>query len=275
MKKLLLCIPILAASVLVNAQILRTPVAATYTLLAVYSTQQADVFSFTNNQAALASTKIFSAGIYGERRFMLEELSLYSFAASLPTATGNFGLKTGYFGNIDYNETQIGLAYGRNLGTRVSIGAQFNYYSFKAAGYGGASTVNFEAGLIFHITEQLNAGVHAYNPTSSQIGKNLEEKLPASYSAGIGYDASDKFFFSGEIEKVEDENINVNAGMQYKFLEIAFARAGFSSGTSSYYLGLGFVLKPFRVDATASIHPQLGVTPGVMLIFNAKSRNDK
>jgi hypothetical protein len=64
----------------------------------------------------------------------------------------------------------------------------------------------------------------------------------------------------------------VNAGMQYSFDEKLFARAGFTSGTSSYFFGLGVMLKNFRLDATASIHPQLGITPGLLLLFKGKDR---
>ncbi len=255
-----------------TAQNFHTPVAAGYSKLTTYSSHHGDAFSFSGNQAALANAKNFSAGIYGERRFMLQELSLYNLAAALPTPSGNFGLRGSYYGNSEYNESQIGLAYGRNLGNIISIGAQFNYNFFQISGYGNSSAINFEAGIIFHVTEVLNIGLHAYNPTNARIGKNEEEKLPAVYTAGIGYDASVNFFFSGEIQKVEDQNVSINAGMQYKILDKIFARGGFTSATSSYYIGAGVMLKIFRIDATATLHPQLGITPGLMIIFNGNNK---
>ncbi len=153
------------------------------------------------------------------------------------------------------------------MGNKIDVGMQFNYYSVRIAGYGNASTVNFEIGTIFHLTDKLNAGLHAYNPVGGKLGKVEEEKLASLYSAGIGYEASEKVFLSAEIEKQEDEPINVNAGLQYKFLRQLLARAGVSTATSSMYLGIGFGWKSLRMDATASYHPQLGVTPGLLLIF--------
>jgi hypothetical protein len=41
----------------------------------------------------------------------------------------------------------------------------------------------------------------------------------------LGYDASEKFLVSAEIEK-EETAVNVNAGMQYKFLPQLLARIG-------------------------------------------------
>ena len=61
--------------------------------------------------------------------------------------------------------------------------------------------------------------------------------------------------------------------MQYSFDEKLFARAGFTSAASSYFLGLGVMLKNFRLDATASVHPQLGITPGLLLLFKGSEKN--
>ena len=254
-------------------QTVRRPVAALYTGLGAYSIDHADVFSFNNNQASLAQLKNASAGVYGERRFMLDELSLYQLAIAIPTNSGNFGVKAGYFGFSEYNESQMGLAYARKLGTKVDVGVQFNYNGVQISGYGNASAINFEIGTIFHLTDRLHAGVHVYNPVCGKFGKNQEEKLASVYTAGFGYEASDKFFVSAEIEKEEDQQVNVNAGMQYKFIPQLMARAGIATNTSNVYAGVGLFLKSFRLDVVASYHPQLGVTPGLLLVYNFSKKN--
>jgi hypothetical protein len=258
----------LLAHSLLQAQTIRRPVASEYIGLGAYSTSHADAFSFISNQASLAQVKKITGGIYSERRFMLNELSVYNAVAALPTHSGNFGLKAGYYGFSDYNETQFGLAYGRRLGTKIDIGVQFNYYEIKAAGYGNSAAVSFEAGIIMHLSDKLNAGVHVYNPVGGKFGKNADEKLPFVYTTGLGYEASGQFFISAEVEKEEDQPVNVNAGIQYKFLPQLLARAGISTATSNMWLGIGVVIKSFRIDVTAGYHPQLGITPGLLLLFN-------
>ena len=218
---------------LLQAQTLRRPLAAPYTGLGTYSINHADVFSFTANQASLAQLKNVSAGVYGERRFLLSELNNYMAAIALPTTSGNFGLKAGYSGFSDYNETQLGLAYGRKLGKKIDVGVQFNYNGIRVAGYGNASAISFELGTILHLTDKLNAGVHISNPVAGKFGKDQQEKLASVYAVGLGYEASDKFFISTEIEKEEDQPVNVNAGLQYKFIPQLLARVGMSSATSS------------------------------------------
>ena len=214
--------------------------------------------------------------VYGERRFLLSELNNYAAVVGLKTNSGNFGVKAGYFGFSDYNETQIGLAYARKLGTKVDIGAQFNYNGIKIGGiYGSASAISFEIGTILHISEKLHAGIHINNPVGGKFGKDPQEKIASVYSFGVGYDASDKFFVSVEIEKEEDQPVNVNAGMQYKFIPQLMARAGVSSATSTAWIGLGLIVKSFRVDITTNYHPQLGITPGLLLLFEFKPSTPK
>ena len=260
---------------IINGQTVRRPVAAVYAGLGAYTINHVDVFSSTNNQASLAQMKNAAAGVYGERRFMLDELSLYQLAIAVPTNSGNFGIKAGYFGFSDYNEPQIGLAYARKFGSKVDIGVQFNYNGIQVSGYGNSSAVNFEIGTIFHLTDNLHAGVHAYNPVGGKYGKNSEEKLASIYTVGLGYEASAKFFVSAEIEKEEHQPVNINGGMQYKFLPQFMARAGIATNTSQVYAGVGLFLKTFRLDVVASYHPQLGVTPGLMLIYSFSKKDNE
>ena len=273
MKKIGLILLLTFFNSFIYGQTVRRPVAALYTGLGAYSIDHADVFSFTSNQASLAQMKNASAGVYGERRFLLNELALYQLAVVIPTKSGNFGVKAGYFGFSDYNESQMGLAYGRKLGTKVDIGVQFNYNAISISSYGNSSAINFEIGTVLHLTDKLHAGVHAYNPVGGKFGKNQEEKLASVYTAGLGYEASEKFFVSAEIEKEENQPVNVNAGMQYKFLPHFMARAGIATNTSNVYAGVGLSLKSFRLDVVAGYHPQLGVTPGLLLIYNFSKKN--
>src|SRR5258706_15429047 len=104
-----------------TGQTIRTAIAAPYIGFGAYSLNHVDAFSFISNQASLAQIKNAAAGVYGERKFMLNELANYNAAVGLTTHSGNFGLKAAYSGFSDYNETQIGLAYARKLGNKVDV----------------------------------------------------------------------------------------------------------------------------------------------------------
>lgn len=261
----------LSVSFSTKAQTLQKPLQSSYTGLGAYSSVHTDIFSFINNQASLAGLKNFSAGVFGERRFMLNELNNYMAVAGIPTHSGNFGLKATYSGFTDYNETQLGLAYARKLGKKVDIGAQFNYNGIRIAGYGNASAISFELGSILHITDKLHAGIQVNNPVGGKFGKE-QEKLPSVYSFGVGYDASEKFMLTAEVEKEENQPINVNAGFQYRFIEQLQVRAGVSSAASIVWAGVGVRLNAVRIDITSNYHPHLGITPGLMLVFDLKKQ---
>jgi hypothetical protein len=275
LKKSCLILLLIIFNSCIYGQTVRRPVAALYTGLGAYSIEHADVFSFTSNQASLAQMKHASAAVYGERRFLLDELALYQLAIAVPTRSGNFGVKAGYYGFSDYNESQMGLAYGRKLGSKVDVGVQFNYNAIRISSYGNSSAVNFEIGTVLHLTERLHAGVHVYNPAGGKFGKNQQEKLASVYTAGVGYEASAKFLISAEIEKEENQPVNVNAGMQYKFLPQLMARVGIATNTSNLYAGVGLTLQSFRLDVVAGYHPQLGVTPGLLLLYNFSKKSDE
>jgi hypothetical protein len=265
---------ILISGITASGQNLRRPVPATYAGLGAYSLHHADVFSFTANQASLAQLEDFSAGVFGEKRFLLSELNNYTAAVGLHTKSGNFGLKANYYGFSNYNETQLGLAYARKLGSKVDLGAQFNYNGIRIAGYGNDAVASFEIGTIFHVSDKLHAGIHLNNPVGGKFGKDLQEKLASVYTFGMGYEASEKVFVSTEIIKEEDQPVNVNAGIQYKFIPQLLARAGMSTAASTAWFGLGLSLKSFRIDVTTAYHQQLGITPGLMLILPLPPREE-
>lgn len=264
----LFIITLLTGCINVIAQSLRYPLAVPYAGLSSYSTKQHDAFSFTGNQAALAQANEAAVGVYGERRFMLANISAYSLAAAVPSKLGNFGVQVNYSGFKNFTENKFGLAYARSLGSKMDVGIQFNYYGYRIPVYGSASAIYAEAGAIFHVSDKLNAGVHVYNPMNAKLGKDGDEKLASAYKFGLGYDASENFFVSGEINKEEDKPVNVTAGAQYQFAKQFFARAGFLSESSTVFAGAGVSFKNIRVDVAGSYHPQLGLSPAVLFIAN-------
>ncbi|MDI3320026.1 hypothetical protein [Pinibacter soli] len=250
------------------AQIVRSPLSNHYTGAVTYSKSFADVFSFSGNQAALGNLKNGSAGLYGEKRFNLKALSNYHGVIGVPLRNAGVGLNMYYSGGEDFNETQAGLAYGMLLSNNVSIGTQINFNQVRISGYGSACTVNFELGALFALSDKVIMGLHVYNPAGGKFGKNKHEKFASIYKAGVGYEASDKFFVSAEIAKEENLPVNVNAAMQYNFNKHFLARGGVSSATANYFVGVGILWSAMRLDIISSYHQQLGFSPSLMMVFN-------
>lgn len=253
-----------------RSQVLQEPLAAGYAGMGAYSSYQKDVFSFTGNQASLSEIEQSSAGIYNERKFFLRELNTCLFALAVPATPGNFGLKLCYSGFSSYSEYQAAVACGRKMSEKLSVGIQFNYYGINIAGYGTASCIGAEIGMILRITDELHSGIHISNPAGARFGPAKQEKIPSVYSAGMGYEPSQNFFFTAEIIKKEQQPVNVNAGIQYRLVQQLFIRAGVAIATSSIWTGTGMSWKKFRMDIIASFHPQLGISPALLLLINFK-----
>lgn len=256
------------------AQTTHSPLGAYHFTTGAYSKHFQDAFSMMANAGALSSLGYFSIGVNGEQRFMLQQTGVYTAVATLPLNTGNLGLQADYSGYDDFNESQIGLGYGLQLNESIGIGAKFNYYHFRIPSYISSSSVNFEIGTMVHISDQLHTGVSVYNPLESPLGKNTGERLAAVYKAGIGYEWSSSFFTQLEIIKEKGRDINIHLGIQYKPLEQVLARAGVQTGNNAIYFGAGYLYRRFRMDVSVSLHQQLGMSPGIMLLYQLKKNEE-
>ncbi len=256
------------------SQAVRRPISARYIGMGAYSLNHVDVFSMTANTASLAQVKSSGAGVFAERRFMLDATNMFTAVVALPTSQGNFAVQADYFGFKNYNESQLGLAYSRSLGSKVDVGIKFNYYNVRIPGYGNGSNVNFEIGTVLHLTEKVHAGFHAYNPVGGKFSKNEEEKLAAIYTFGLGYEPTENFLITTDFSKEEDQPANITAALQYNFKKQFFARLGVETETGNAFGGAGVSWKNLRLDANVSYHPHLGFSPGLLLIVNFNQKQD-
>lgn len=245
-----------------------------YPAIGAYSKNRADVFSMIVNPAALARVQGASAGVYAERRFLLSAFSQYTAAVALPTTSGNFGVQADYFGFNNYNETQLGLAYGRSLGKKVDVGVKFNYYNLRIPGYIASSTFHFEAGAVMHLTDQLHAGFSVFNPVGGVLNKQTDEKIASVYRGGLGYEVSDKFFITADVVKEENKELGVLAAFEYAFIQQFRVRAGLNTVNNQPFMGVGLYLGMLRVDVAGSWHQQLGFTPAVQLLFDFRKKKE-
>ena len=262
---------IIGCSFFCNAasQAITEPVAASYVSLGAYSSHFTDVYATRSNAASLAQLKQSAVAVYGERRFMISELSLYTASLGMVTGIGNFGFHGSYFGFNLSNQSQVSLSYGRKISAKADIGASFYYNQIRQAGiYGSSGSFTAGAGLLLHLTPKIHAGISIYNPTGASYDKEKQEHIPSQYSFGMGYDASEKLFIAAEMVKTEGFPVNVNAGFQYRFIPQFFIAGGIATANAKYYAALGWNLAFFRMDIAMSYHPQLGLSPGLLVLYS-------
>jgi hypothetical protein len=236
-----------------------------------YSTQFQHVFTAMHNQAALAQLSTATAGIYAERRFMLGAAGLYAVALALPVSSGAFGLALQRFGFDAFNLQKLGFAYGRSLGDKVSIGLQADYLSVAMQQYGRAATFTFEAGCLLHITQQLHAGFHVFNPPARQLDKAGQD-IPVIYTAGAGYEVSNTFLLSVEVIRESARPFNTRIMAAYKATARFSLQLELSTDPALSGAGVGFSWQNLYCLLSGNYHPQLGVTPAATIIWQPERK---
>lgn len=236
------------------------------------SVAYADLWSAFNNQAGLTGVKQFSAGIFNETPFLLNELSTRGIVLALPVNNnGVFGLSMNYYGYNLYNEKKIGLAYARQFSEKISAAVQLDYLGTSIGeGYGSKSVFTFEAGMRAELLPDFFLGAHVYNPIRAKLADYDDEKLPAVFKAGLCYIPGDKVSVSIECEKNSDAKNVFKAGVDYHIVKILFLRAGISTNPVKSAFGIGLDFDSFKFDFAASYHQQLGYTPHVSLTYAPK-----
>ena len=104
-----------------------TPKSAENNALAGCGTTLTNIWSNFNNQAGLAHIKDFTIGLGSENKFLVNELSTHIAAFAFPVNGGVFGLNVTYTGFELYNETKLGLAFGKKLSKNFNVGIQVDY----------------------------------------------------------------------------------------------------------------------------------------------------
>lgn len=228
-----------------------------------------DINSILNNQAGLAELKQTGFILASEQRFLLSELSSIGGGFALPTKSGTFGISVNYFGFESYNESKIGLAYGRKLMENLSLGVQFDVLNTRIEENGSKLLYTFEIGLQSELIENLLIGIHIFNPVRLEIIE--DEFLPSVFRAGGTYKASKKVLLHAELEKDFDFPFIFKSGIEYALVENFWLRTGVQTNPTAVSFGIGYKIKNgFHFDLASNYHQVLGFTPGLSVGYNFK-----
>jgi hypothetical protein len=233
-----------------------------------------DIWSVTHNPAGLSLLEKPTFAMFYENRFTIKELGLKAGAFAYPTSSGVFALDVMQFGYSKYNESHIGLSFAKSLGKKFSAGIKISYLNTHySEEYGNNGTFIGEIGLLAKPVEHLYIGAHIYNISRSKIATYDDERVPTLLSAGISYEFSEKVLCSVEAEKDMEYKTIYKIGMEYRFLDNLFIRAGVTSNPNQMSFGIGYVYKRIKADIAFSSHQVLGLTPHIGFTFDLGGGN--
>ena len=229
-----------------------------------------DVYSAQNNQAGLAFVEKMSVGISTQNFFLVEGgISAHYGVFALPVKKqGVFGISVNYFGDNSFNQSKIGIGYGRKLAENVSVGLQLDYIGTKTIEAGTGSAFTFDLGILYQPVKTLTIGAKAFNPIRAKTGLDYEEELPAIINVGLAYQPSEKIMICAEGEQNIDDDLRAKFGVEYHIIDQLFLRGGYISNPSMYTCGIGVTIKALKIDISSQFHQQLGLSPGLGLSYS-------
>ncbi len=225
-------------------------------------------WSSFSNQALLAFNKNLSAGINYQNRFNISELGTRTAGIIIPAGTTSVGIIYSHFGYREFRREMTGVACGLTLSENISAGVQIEYFSERASGeYENHHSLTFETGIVINASENISVGIHVFNPVPNSLRKT---DMPSSLTAGAGIELSRVLYAGAEVEMSSGKNLVVRTGFDYEAVENLWFRAGFSSENTSFTLGIGYLIKSFKLDLGFATHEQLGITSNASLIFKIR-----
>ena len=232
-------------------------------------TANVDLWSANNNQASMAFYEAGGgAGFYYQNSFMIKEMALRSGALIYPTKSGAFGLTISNYGSTNFNTNKIGLGYGKKLSERFSAGIQLDYINiYIGDNYGSKGLFTFELGILAKATDKINIGAHVFNPIRAKIMDYNDERLPVVMNLGVQWKANKYFVFSAEAESDINSKMILKTGIEYRIIDMLYARIGISNNPNIVSFGAGLHLGNFRLDFSSSMHQVLGYSPQFSFIY--------
>lgn len=216
-----------------------------------------------NNVANLADHSEVSLGISYGLRFNMQELSIRTVGAVVPSKLGVFSAMVYQSGYSKSSMTRYAAGYSRLFGESVSAGFQFNFLTHQILAADRADAFYSSLGILWQTENHLSIGIYIQNPEQSHINyADMEVALPSLFSTAVKFSPDKHFMIMLELEKAIDRDMVYKSGLQFNFKDKLYARGGILGKPIELTFGGGFVVGALSIDVGFSHHQQLGVSSG-------------
>jgi hypothetical protein len=133
-------------------------------------------------------------------------------------------------------------------------------------GYGVASNFWMNVAATYNVRKDWKwAAVVDIPMTSIQN----EEDLLASLRLGTTYSFGNQVSLSGQLTSSTSQtsSLSYSFGLEYFPIEVFAFRLGMNTHWQTWSLGVGMLMKNYSFDSSATIHPQLGITPQISFTY--------
>ena len=273
MKKLFLILAAFAIPAILWAQTNTLPIGSRSLALANSTVAQENLEAIFYNQAALANFRTLQLGIFYDDRYLIDDLSTKTIAGIFSTTQGNFAFQFNTFGKQQWLENNLGFCYSRNLHPKISASIGFDYFTTRIPeSLELAKNFGFNLGVLLSATEKTKWGCSLHHlGLKNQENSEINILIPWDLKFGGSTQLNSSTTLSYQIQKVEQEEIHLMAGIDWQLVENVNFRFGLSTQANHFSTGIGYKLQNFSFNLAFLYHQYLGVTPSASIIFTPLS----
>ncbi|MDO4190488.1 MAG: hypothetical protein Q4D14_02210 [Bacteroidales bacterium] len=229
--------------------------------------------------ASLAAQQQSGIQILYENRYFTKELANKSINLWFSTPYLNVGAAFTHFGYSSYHEMMASLVVSRQLGERVRLGVEADYFTVYLSEQGRyRNTVTAQVGLQIQACRDFTIGFDVFNPTFSSVKCDVDSstRLPVRFQLGFCYALGGVVDWHTQIEKSLTEPLMWATGFEYAPISVPGFVVRLGAKGSSFIqpmFGVGFVTGNFGFDVNAFYRTQLGFSlmADVRIMFNKKT----
>ena len=228
---------------------------------------QSDPFAGFHNLSASSELKGLNCSFYGQIPYGISAINDVGVAFLKRFGTGVMGVVCQSYGNTEFNRKRMNLGYALALSPKLSASGILGYSSTRIMnGYGVASNFWMNVGATYNVRKDWKWAAVADLPLKSI--KNAEN-LPATLRLGTTYSFGEQVNLSGQLSSSTSQtsSLSYSFGLEYFPIDLLAFRLGMNTHWQTWSMGVGTHLKNYSLDVSATVHPQLGITPQISFTY--------
>ncbi len=228
---------------------------------------QSDSFAGFNNLSASAQSDGSSYAFFGQSPYGISEIKDAGVSILQHLGTGVMGVVFQSYGNTEFSRQRLKLGYALPLSDKFRVSSSIGYSSTRISnGYGKAHTLWTNIGATYDVRADWKWAAVIDFPVNAL--KNAEEQ-PATLRIATTYSFGEQVFLSAQVisSTNAESAVSYSLGLEYFPIEVFVFRLGMNTHWQTWSMGVGTHLKNYSLDASATVHPQLGITPQISLTY--------
>ena len=224
-------------------------------------TTTSNFWFYPTNPAALALINHSAISLDAQNKFGLAALNRYSISYIQKLNNAGLSLGLAQFGYSLYKETNSHLAYGLNLSSKLAAGVEFGYQRiFVAESTRKNQSTGVGLAINWKPSEQLELG--------SRL--NLNKSATAQeycFQLGLNYALDKKLHLLTEWAKTTNKKMVLAVALEYEPTKGVLLFYGLKNKAFNNSFGVGFAKHQFKLLLATQVHPVLGWSPSISLIY--------